>query len=84
MNLTTGKWYKWVGGKDRPSCWSSSGKMDFMLDGKPHYCTSREWRWADGFKFIVETDAPVQKDEVSSAPLTICTSDVLAELFAKL
>lgn len=99
MYLTAGKWYKWTGGKNRPSCWNSSGKMDFMLDGKPHYCTSgsgvegafsdspnpnREWSWADGFKFLVETEVPVQQDETSSPSLTIHTTDILAELFDRL
>ena len=31
-----GKWYRYEG--DRGMCWNYDGKMDYMLDGKPHLC----------------------------------------------
>lgn len=34
--LHDGDWIVWVGGENRPSWFSSSGQMDFILDGKPH------------------------------------------------
>ena len=55
-----------------------------LTAGKWYRWTGGEDRPSSWNEKGVETDAPVQKDEVSSDPLTICTSDVLAELFAKL
>lgn len=31
-----GKSYRWIGPKERPFTWNSEGRMDFLLDGKPH------------------------------------------------
>ena len=64
-----GHWYKWTGPKVRPEGWNSEGKMDYMLDGKPHRCEVVEddtffaqlsvldpqtWYWSDGIVYIVE------------------------------
>lgn len=31
-----GKSYRWIGPKERPFTWNSEGRMDFLLNGKPH------------------------------------------------
>lgn len=33
-----GKYYKWIGPKERPDKWNNDGFMDFILDGKPRKC----------------------------------------------
>lgn len=43
-----GHWYKWVGPKERQDGWNSEGKMDFILDGKPHQVRASDGStWAD-------------------------------------
>jgi hypothetical protein len=63
-----GKYYKWVGPKERQRAWHSAGEMDYMLDGRPHLCTGGGttcasfeedhdgyyWSWEDGIEHIVE------------------------------
>eukprot|EP00906_Rhabdomonas_costata_P005248 RCo007883 len=34
--FVSGQWYLWTGGGQRPPSWSTDGRMDFLLDGKPH------------------------------------------------
>eukprot|EP00906_Rhabdomonas_costata_P023219 RCo033430 len=34
--LESGQWYRWTGSTTRPGGWNGEGKMDFLLDGKPH------------------------------------------------
>jgi len=36
--FVTGKYYKWIGGSERPTWFVTGGKMDAILDGKPHKC----------------------------------------------
>lgn len=36
MALQAGHWYVWAGPPGRPAGWVP--KMDFLMDGKPHYC----------------------------------------------
>jgi len=65
--LITGHYYRWTGPERRPGMWNGEGKMDFMLDSKPHLCTSgarhcgrfsdsgnpeHEWSWSDGIEHI--------------------------------
>eukprot|EP00906_Rhabdomonas_costata_P006420 RCo009395 len=69
--FASGQWYRWTGGHRRPSCWNVSGRMDFLLDGKPHrvrrghghhasFFDSTEYEWAfagqlDKFEQVSET-----------------------------
>jgi len=34
----SGKWYRWIGGKEKTKTFNDAGKMDFVLDKKPHQC----------------------------------------------
>lgn len=45
----SGKWYRWIGPKKRPSGWNHLGEMDFLLDGKPHQCNKGARTFASFF-----------------------------------
>lgn len=48
--FTAGKWYKWVGPKQRPYGWNSEGEMNFMLDGELHQCNKTgEYKYSASF-----------------------------------
>jgi len=63
--FVSGKWYRYIGpgkGKEEDTIvWNENGKMDFLLDGKPHQCKEGssslasffdspdpDWKWAFG------------------------------------
>lgn len=39
-SFKVGKYYKWIGPKERPIDWNDEGYMDFILDGKTRKCIS--------------------------------------------
>lgn len=72
-----GKYYKWVGPKERPEDWNCKGRMDFMLDGKPHLCVSSgfdsaiiasfsddvgAWAWHGAYEYMIE----VSEEEIKT------------------
>ena len=64
IRFDRGKYYMYSGSLRRPQ-WNSQGRMDFVLDNKPHLCTKGglvsvsfenncSWDWRDGLENWVE------------------------------
>lgn len=83
-HFEVGKWYKWVGPKERQNGWNHEGEMDFMLSGKPYKCIESnreswsrflgfdkyEWAWGDlsNFREVPEPRESEYKKMAGSNP----------------
>ena len=73
----SGKWYKWVGPYERQPSWNDRGKMDFILDGKPHRCREGAENWASFYdspdpNFRWSWDSDIANFRKVPAPLLPC------------